>query len=148
MPLQAKGRAHDPEGGIVQVSMFRNDGRVLSAQFQDSRTHIAPLCKVAENAHAHIQRAGESNTIHFRAVDQCLPEAAAGTGNIVENTLRHPGIPQAFSDQARHPGGVGCRLENNSISGYQRCSCWAAGERTREVERADYQPHTVWAQDR
>ena len=76
--------------------MAGDNGRVLSTQFQNGRAHIKSLGKITEDLHTHIVRARESDPIHLGAFDQRLPECAPGAGDVIKDTVRQSGIPQAF----------------------------------------------------
>ncbi len=116
LSLQAKGRTHNPHCSFFDFCIAGNDGGVFTAKFQDGGFDIPALVEIAENLHAHIERTGESDTVHFGAIHQRLTQGAARTGDIVEYTSRQAGIPQAFRNFTRGPRGICSGFEDDGIA--------------------------------
>ncbi len=146
LALQAKRRADDAGGGLLQVGAARNDGRVFAAQLEDDGPDVVAAGEILEQFHADIERTGKGDAVYFGAVDQRLAEGASRPGNEVDHPIGESGVAEAIDQQARNPGRIGGGLDNDRVAGHEGRARRAASEGKREVERADDEPDAVGAQ--
>jgi len=72
LTLKTESRAEDALGSAVQISIPADDSRIFASHFQDRRPRERASSKIAENLHPYVVGAGEGDSIHLRAVHQCL----------------------------------------------------------------------------